>query len=166
MRSGKMCFASWDEFRDEFMAAFCPENEVTTALMRLESDQYFQGKRNVEAYIDEFKDLVDLSRYTDPIAIVLKFRRGLNPTTQDRIAESGTDRPQDRDFEGWFKAACCRDLDESHGNFADIANRTNVCQRARKASRKRSLTPSHAKVSNVTRLYGPLNRYRIVFRLV
>jgi hypothetical protein len=33
MRSGKMCFASWDEFRDEFTAAFCPENEVTTALM-------------------------------------------------------------------------------------------------------------------------------------
>jgi hypothetical protein len=55
MRSGKMCFASWEEFRDEFMAAFCPGNEVTTALMRLESDRYFQGKRNVEAYIDEFK---------------------------------------------------------------------------------------------------------------
>jgi hypothetical protein len=95
MRTGKMCFASWDEFREEFTAAFCPENEATTALMRLELDRYFQGKQNVEAYIDEFKDLVDLSGYTDPIAIVLKFRRGLNPTTQDRIAESGTDRPQD-----------------------------------------------------------------------
>jgi hypothetical protein len=34
----------------------------------------FQAKWNVEAYIDEFKDLVDLSGYTDPIAIVLKFR--------------------------------------------------------------------------------------------
>jgi hypothetical protein len=104
MRTGKMCFASWDKFREEFMAAFCPENEATTALMRLESDRYFQGKRNVEAYIDEFKDLVDLSGYTDPIAIVLKFRRSLNLMTQDRIAESGMDRPQDRDFDGWFKA--------------------------------------------------------------
>jgi hypothetical protein len=112
MRTRKMCFASWDEFREEFTAAFCPENEATTVLMRLESDRYFQGKRNVEAYIDEFKDLVDLSGYTDPIAIVLKFRRGLNPTTQDRIAESGTDRPQDRDFDGWFKAA--RRLDLNH----------------------------------------------------
>jgi hypothetical protein len=99
-----MCLASWDEFREEFMAAFCSENETTTTLMRLESDRYFQGKQNVEAYINEFKDLVDLSRYTDPTAIVLKFCRGLNPTTQDRIAESGTDRPQDRDFDGWFKA--------------------------------------------------------------
>jgi hypothetical protein len=68
MRTRKMCFTSWDEFREEFTAAFCPENEATTALMRLESDRYFQGKQNIEAYIDEFKDLIDLSGYTDPIA--------------------------------------------------------------------------------------------------
>jgi hypothetical protein len=108
LRSGKMCFASWREFMEEFAVTFCPENEATTALMRprrscdhgahattalmrprrscdhgahattalmrLESDQYFQAKQNVEAYIDEFKDLVDLSGYTDPIAVVLKFR--------------------------------------------------------------------------------------------
>jgi hypothetical protein len=97
-----MCFASWHNFTEEFAATFCPENEVTTALMRL---QYYQGKQNVEAYIDEFKDLVDLSGYTDPIVIVLKFRRGLNSTTQDRITESDTDRPGDTDFNGWFKAA-------------------------------------------------------------
>jgi hypothetical protein len=53
-------------------------NKATTALMRLKSDHYFQGKRNVEAYIDKFKDLIDLSGYTDPIAIMLKFCRGLN----------------------------------------------------------------------------------------
>jgi hypothetical protein len=100
-----MCFTSWDGFREEFMVVFCPENEATTTLMQLESDCYFQGKQNVEAYIDEFKDLIDLSGYTDPIAIVLKFHRGLNSTTQDRIAESGTDRPQGRDFDGLFKAA-------------------------------------------------------------
>jgi hypothetical protein len=49
-----MCFASWDEFREEFMVVFCPENEATTVLMQLESDRYFQGKQNVKAYIDEF----------------------------------------------------------------------------------------------------------------
>jgi hypothetical protein len=112
MRTGKMCFASWDKFREEFTAAFCPENEATTVLMRLKSDQYVQGKQNVEAYIDKFKDLVDLSRYMDPIAIILKFRCGLNSATQDRIAESEMDRLQDRDFDGWFKAA--RHLDLNH----------------------------------------------------
>jgi hypothetical protein len=105
LRSGKMCFASWSDFTEEFTSMFCRENEATTALMQLKSDWYFQGKQNVEAHIDEFKDLVDLSGYTDPIAIVLKFRRGLNPTTQDRITESGTDRLSDTDFNGWFKAA-------------------------------------------------------------
>jgi hypothetical protein len=105
LRSGKMCFASWREFTEEFTSTFCPENEATTALMRLESDRYFQAKRNVEAYIDEFKDLVDLSGYTDPITIVLKIHQGLNPTTQDRITESGMDRLSDMDFDGWFKAA-------------------------------------------------------------
>jgi hypothetical protein len=130
MRSGKMCFASWDEFREEFMAAFCSENEATTALMRLESDQYFQGKWNVEAYIDEFKDLVNLSGYTDPIAIVLKFRRGLNSTTQDRIAESGTDRPQDRDFDGWFKAARHLDLNRLANEAFHYASRCPLTQSA------------------------------------
>jgi hypothetical protein len=100
LRSGKMCFASWHNFTEEFAVTFCPENEATTALMRLESNRYYQGKQNVEAYIDEFKDLVDLSGYTDPIAIVLKFRRESNQTTQDRIAKSGTDRPSDTNFNG------------------------------------------------------------------
>jgi hypothetical protein len=62
---------------------FCPENEATMELRRLESEWYSQGRQNIEAYIDEFRDLIDLSGYTDPITIVLKFGRGLNATTQD-----------------------------------------------------------------------------------
>jgi hypothetical protein len=93
MRTGVMAFADWTDFTLEFMSTFCPENEAMSALMRLESDRYFQGQRNVEAYINEFEDLIDMSSYTDPIAIVLKFRQGLNATTQDKIAESGTDQP-------------------------------------------------------------------------
>jgi hypothetical protein len=93
MRTGVMAFADWTDFTLEFMSTFCPENEAMSVLMHLKSDRYFQGQRNVEAYIDEFRNLVDMSGYTDPIAIVLKFCRGLNATMQDKIAESGTDRP-------------------------------------------------------------------------
>jgi hypothetical protein len=110
LQLGKMCFASWRDFTKEFVSVFCPENEATTALMRLESDRYFQGKHNVEVYINEFKDLVNLFGYTDLIAIVLKFRQGLNSTTQDRIAKSGMDRLGETDFNGWFKAARHLDL--------------------------------------------------------
>jgi len=41
--------------------------------MRLESDCYFQGKQMVDAYVDKFEDLIDLSGYSDNLAIVLKF---------------------------------------------------------------------------------------------
>jgi hypothetical protein len=51
-----------------------------------------------------------MSGYTDPIAIVLKFRRGLNPTMQDNIAELGTNRPWDNDHQGWYMAARQFDL--------------------------------------------------------
>jgi hypothetical protein len=71
--AGKMCFAFWSKFKEKFTLAFCPENEATTALMWLESNHYFQGKQNVEVYIDKFKDLIDLLGYTDPITIVLNF---------------------------------------------------------------------------------------------
>jgi hypothetical protein len=100
-----MCFSSWQDFTEEFVLTFCPENEATTALMRLKSNRYYQGKQNVEVYIDEFKDLVNLSSYTDHITIVLKFHQGLNLTTQNRITESGMDRLSDVDFNRWFKAA-------------------------------------------------------------
>jgi hypothetical protein len=33
LRSGKMCFASWIDFTEEFVSMFCPENEATMALM-------------------------------------------------------------------------------------------------------------------------------------
>jgi hypothetical protein len=112
MRTGVMTFADWTDFTLEFMYTFCPENEAMSVLMRLESDHYFQGQRNGEAYIDQFKDLIDMSGYTNPIAIVLKFRRGLNATMQDKIAESGTDRPQDNDHHGWYVAAHQFDLNQ------------------------------------------------------
>jgi hypothetical protein len=118
-----MCFASWSDFTEEFVSTFCPENEATTVLMQLESNRYFQAKWNVEAYIDEFEDLVNLSGYTDPIVIMLKFHQGLNPTTQDRIAKSGTDRLSDMDFNSWFKAAQRLDLNQLANEAFHLASR-------------------------------------------
>jgi hypothetical protein len=62
------------------VSVFYPENGATTVFMQLESHQYYQGKQNVEAYIDEFKNLIKLSGYTYPIAIMPKFHKGLNLT--------------------------------------------------------------------------------------
>jgi hypothetical protein len=123
-----MAFADWTDFTSEFMSTFCPENEAISALMRLESDCYFQGQRNVEAYINKFRDLVNMSGYTDPIAIVLKFCRGLNATMPDKIAESGTDRPRDNDHQGWYMAARRFDLNQLANEAFRYASRRPTAQ--------------------------------------
>jgi hypothetical protein len=81
--SGQMTFADWNEFTAEFVLMCCPENKATTALMQLESKRYFPGRYNVEVYTDEFKDLINMSGYMDPITIVLKFHRGVRGTPLD-----------------------------------------------------------------------------------
>jgi Retrotransposon gag protein len=124
-------FASWVPFRAAFVDSFCPENESTFALMRLESDCYFQSKRSVDAYVDEFEDLIDLSGYSDPLAIVIKFRRGLDPAIQDKIAELGTDRPKDDSPSSWYAAA--RRFDQNR--LANEAFHSSVPKRAAPLSR-------------------------------
>ena len=37
-------FVDWKAFREEFVRTFCPKNEATLAIMKLESEGYFQGK--------------------------------------------------------------------------------------------------------------------------
>jgi hypothetical protein len=51
-----------------------------------------------------------MSGYTDPITIVLKFHRGLNKMTQDKITESETDWLKDNDHNSWYQAAWWLDL--------------------------------------------------------
>jgi hypothetical protein len=109
-KRGGPSYKTWADFEAEFRSTFCLKNEATTSLMRLESERYFQGCRTVDMYGDEFSNLIDLSGYSDPLAIIIKFRRGLNASTQDRIVESGTDRPADNDTDGWYKAARRFDL--------------------------------------------------------
>jgi hypothetical protein len=98
-------FGTWADFATAFRDSFFPENEATDARMKLESTQYFQGKRSVDTYVDEFEDLIELSGYTDKLNTVVKFRRGLQPAIQDKIAEMGKDRPDDNDADGWYRTA-------------------------------------------------------------
>lgn len=104
-RTGGDRFRTWNDFRKAFVAMFCPEDEATSARMRLEGVRYFQGRRTANDYIDEFSELVDKSEYTEELAIVIKFRRGLDPELQNKIAEARVDRPADDDVEGWCEAA-------------------------------------------------------------
>ena len=103
--TGMASFTDCAHFEGLFITNFCPENESTNVIMHLKSTMYFQGKHSIDSYVDEFRDLIALSGYTDAIAMVVKFRRGLEPSTQDKIAESRRDRPADNDTAGWYNAA-------------------------------------------------------------
>jgi hypothetical protein len=109
-KTQKNRFATWAAFQTTFAAAFCSENDATHALMRLEGSRYFQGRRTVDEYVDEFEELIDQAGYTDDLAIVMKFRRGLDEAIQNKIAETGFGRPSDDQPEAWYAAARRLDL--------------------------------------------------------
>jgi hypothetical protein len=72
-KRGGLSYATWADFEAEFKLTFCLKNKATTSLMCLQSERYFQGQRTVDRYVYEFSDLIDLSGYSDPLAIIIKF---------------------------------------------------------------------------------------------
>lgn len=103
--AGCPCFPNWTTFRTEFVKEFLPKNEAQRAITCLETTAYYQGKHSVDEYIDKFKDLIDSSGYSDGLAIVIKFRRGLDPEIQNYVAQMVEGRPKDDDIEGWYLAS-------------------------------------------------------------
>jgi len=104
-RTGVQRYSTWVDFRKVFIAEFCPKNEVQLALAKLETPNYYQGRRSVDEYVDEFRELVDQAGYKEGLAIVVKFRRGLQREIQDQIAHLPIGRPGDDDPDGWYDAA-------------------------------------------------------------
>ena len=94
-------FVDWDDddFQSSFQKEFFLLHVETVATNVLEGSTYFQGSRNVDNYLDKFRDLVSESGYTSPKTIVVKFRRGLNMEIGDVIATMAVGRPDDLDPE-------------------------------------------------------------------
>jgi Zinc knuckle/Retrotransposon gag protein len=135
-------YDTWLGFRQAFIEAFCPENEAVDARMRLESTHYFQGRRSVDAYIDEFQDLVDLSGYADKLTIVVKFRRGLSQAIQDKIAESGNDCPAHDDPKSWYRVARLFDRNRLANEAFNSSTRGRATVQAPFAPRQPAPRPS------------------------
>jgi hypothetical protein len=73
-RTGLPRFQTWESFYMTYVSLFCPINKSMMALMKLETEVYHQNKCDVDEYIDDFEELIDLLGYTDPLTIVIKFR--------------------------------------------------------------------------------------------
>jgi Retrotransposon gag protein/Zinc knuckle len=102
-------FGDWSEFRRTFIEEFCPKHETRLAVTRLETTEYYQRQRSVDDYLDEFRELVEQAGYKEGLAIVMKFRRGLNREIQDQIAQLAIGRPKDDAPEEWYHAAVTAD---------------------------------------------------------
>lgn len=98
-------FDNWEQFRTAFIAEFCPKNETALALAKLETEKYYQGKRSVDEYVDDFKELIEQAGYDQGRPVVVKFRRGLDKDIQDTIANIPLGRPSDDDPQAWYDAA-------------------------------------------------------------
>jgi len=55
-----------------------PLDSKAAAVNVLETALYFQGRWLVDNYLNQFKDLIEDSGYSDLKTIVVKFRRGLD----------------------------------------------------------------------------------------
>jgi hypothetical protein len=102
---GNPHFVDWDDFHFHFRTEFFLLHSDAVATNKLEGTSYFEGRRTVDDYLDDFRDLISDSGYADPKIIVVKFRRGLNPSIADVVATMASSRPDDLDLEAWFEAA-------------------------------------------------------------
>jgi hypothetical protein len=105
VRVGALQFLDWADFEKEFRKDFTPLNAEAAAVNTLEGTSYFQGKRSVDDYLDQFRDLVEDSGYTDKKTLVVKFRRGLDRRIASTIGAMATGRPSDTNPEGWYSLA-------------------------------------------------------------
>ena len=58
----------------------------------------------VKDYIDRFQELIDVAEYSDDKTVIVKFRKGLDPGIQNKVAEKGDLAPDFDDPRGWYKA--------------------------------------------------------------
>jgi len=72
-KSGHLHFNDWLNFEEEFQKDFMPLDSEAAAINMLEATAYFQGRWLVSNYLDQFKDLIKDSGYTDLKTIVVKF---------------------------------------------------------------------------------------------
>jgi hypothetical protein len=102
---GMLPYEDWTVFWKELEDRFLPLDESEEAMNLLETEKYFQGRRTVDDYCDQFQDLVDHAGYGEGKQVVMKFRKGLEATIADAVATMKEGRPKDDDLKAWIRTA-------------------------------------------------------------
>ena len=105
VRVGALQFLDWVDFKKEFWMDFTPLNAKAAAVNTLEGTSYFQGRHSVDDYLDQFRDLVEDSGYTDKKTLVVKFCQGLDRRIASMIGAMATGRSSDTNPKGWYSLA-------------------------------------------------------------
>ncbi|GLB38036.1 hypothetical protein LshimejAT787_0410870 [Lyophyllum shimeji] len=98
-------FGTYAEFRAQFIVEFCPRDEKRKAATTFETSAYHQGSRSVDEYIDEFQDLAEEAQFPDGAQLVFRFRHGLDPRIEAKVANMVDGRPSDERVQEWIDAA-------------------------------------------------------------
>ncbi|GLB39299.1 putative retrotransposable element tf2 155 kda protein type 1-like [Lyophyllum shimeji] len=111
-------FGTYAEFRTQFIAEFCPRDEKRRAATTFETSAYHQGSRSVDEYIDEFWDLAEEAQFPDGAQLVFRFRHGLDPRIEAKVANIVEGRPSDERVQEWIDAAHLVDYNtRAHQDF-------------------------------------------------
>ncbi|GLB33386.1 hypothetical protein LshimejAT787_0102700 [Lyophyllum shimeji] len=101
-----------------FIAEFCPRDEKRKAATTFETSAYHQGSRSVDEYIDEFWDLAEEAQFPDGAQLVFRFRHGLDPRIEAKVANIVEGRPSDERVQEWIDAARLVDYNtRAHQDF-------------------------------------------------
>jgi len=112
-QNGRFRFLDWLDFEEEFRKDFLSLNVEAAAVNTLETTDYFQGSRPVDAYLDQFRDLISDSGYSNLKTVVVKFHRGLDCRILMALAAMPSGRPSDSDPEAWFRLAVQLDQNQA-----------------------------------------------------
>ncbi|KAG6875009.1 hypothetical protein C0993_011211 [Termitomyces sp. T159_Od127] len=103
---GVESFTDWAAFEKDFWAEFFPIDPAKSAALALRNrEQYGQGKRTLDEYIDSFQALVEQAAYPDGLQLCLMFWDGLHSALMERIDNFAKGRPDDKQIAFWYKVA-------------------------------------------------------------
>jgi len=77
----------------------------------------------VDDYLDQFRDLIYDSGYTNPKTVVVKFHRGLDRRISTALAGMTYGRPSDMDPEAWFRLAVRMDQNHAADEAFHVSHR-------------------------------------------
>ncbi|GLB45153.1 hypothetical protein LshimejAT787_2000580 [Lyophyllum shimeji] len=93
-------------------------HEKRKAATTFETSAYYQGSRSVDEYIDKFWDLAEEAQFPDGAQLVFRFRHGLDPRIEAKVANIVEGRPSDERVQEWIDAARLVDYNtRAHQDF-------------------------------------------------